>query len=61
MLARLARRGEEALEDALTTLREVIGADRAYLAMNVDLPDLGACFIVVNSATRPGGGSQTTG
>jgi len=46
--------GEEALEEALTTLREVIGADRAYLAMNVDLPELGACFLVVNSATRPG-------
>jgi len=46
--------GEEALEDALATLREVIGADRAYLAMNVDLPDLGACFLVVNSATKPG-------
>ena len=46
--------GEEALEDALTTLREVIGADRAYLAMNVDSPDLGACFLVVKSATRPG-------
>lgn len=46
--------GEEALEGALASLREAIGADRAYLAMNVEMPDLGPSFLVVKSATRPG-------
>jgi signal transduction histidine kinase len=47
--------GEEALEDALATLREAIGADRAYLALNVEDAELGPSFLVVNSTTRPGG------
>ena len=46
--------GEEALEAALSRLREAIGSDRAYLAMNVDDPELGASFHVVKSSTRPG-------
>jgi len=47
--------GEKALEDALATLREAIGADRAYLALNVEDAELGPSFLVVNSTTRPGG------
>lgn len=45
--------GDDAIEVALETLREAIGADRAYLAVNVDDPELGPAFRVVNSASRP--------
>jgi signal transduction histidine kinase len=44
--------GEEALEAALITLREAIGADRSYLAVNVDHEEHGFAFHVVKSASR---------
>jgi len=49
----LMGRGEPALEEALTTLREAIGADRAYLTVNVDDPDNGLSFHIVRSASTP--------
>ena len=45
--------GEDALEIALETLRDAMGADRSYLAVNVDDPDLGPSFQVVNAASKP--------
>lgn len=45
--------GDDALQLALRTLREAIGADRAYLAVNTDDPDLGASFRVLYSTSRP--------
>lgn len=45
--------GEDALEVALEALRSAIGADRAFLAVNVDDADLGSAFKVVNSASSP--------
>ncbi|HWB88569.1 MAG TPA: ATP-binding protein [Acidimicrobiia bacterium] len=45
--------GEAALEEALTTLREAIGADRAYLVVNQEDPEQGECFRVVRSVSRP--------
>lgn len=46
--------GEEALEAALTSLRQAIDADRAYLAINLEDEELGPSFQVVKTATRPG-------
>lgn len=51
--ALLTGSGEDALESALGSLREASGADIAYLAMNVEDPDLGHAFSVVRSVTRP--------
>lgn len=45
--------GEDAFHVALHALREAIGADRAYLAMNLDDLDLGPSFRLVNSAGKP--------
>ena len=45
--------GEMALEEALTTLREAIGADRSYLTVNVDDPEHGESFHVVRSVSLP--------
>lgn len=47
----LMGRGEAALEEALTTLREAIGADRAYLTVNVDDAGRGQSFHIVRSAS----------
>lgn len=49
----LMGRGDAALEDALTTLREAIGADRAYLTVNVDDPEHGPSFHIVRSVSTP--------
>jgi signal transduction histidine kinase len=46
-------RGETALEEALTTLRVAIGADRSYLTVNVDDPEQGASFHIVRSVSTP--------
>lgn len=51
--ALLTGSGEDALESALGSLREASGADIAYLAMNVEDPDLGPSFHVVRSVIRP--------
>lgn len=51
--ALLTGHGEDALESALGSLREASGADIAYLAMNVEDPDLGPSFHVVRSVIRP--------
>ncbi|HUF16140.1 MAG TPA: GAF domain-containing sensor histidine kinase [Acidimicrobiia bacterium] len=45
--------GEDALEVALQSLREAMAADRAYLTINVEDPELGHAFRVVNSASKP--------
>lgn len=45
--------GEDALEVALEELRVAIGADRAFLAVNVEDPVEGPSFEVVNSASAP--------
>ncbi|MGD2102005.1 MAG: GAF domain-containing sensor histidine kinase [Acidimicrobiia bacterium] len=45
--------GEDALEVALEEMRQAIGADRSFLAVNVDDEDLGPCFKVINSASSP--------
>lgn len=45
--------GEDALEVALEALRTAVGADRAFLSLNVDDPDAGPSFRVVNSASAP--------
>jgi signal transduction histidine kinase len=45
--------GEDALEVALEALRTAIGADRAFLALNVEDPGVGPSFRVVNSASAP--------
>lgn len=52
--ALLMESGEVALEAALGGLRTVIDADKAYLAINTDDPELGPCFQVVKSALAPG-------
>jgi signal transduction histidine kinase/PAS domain-containing protein len=49
----LMGRGETALEEALTTLRVAIGADRSYLTVNVDDPEQGASFHIVRSVSTP--------
>lgn len=54
--ALLTGRGEDALESALVSLREASGSDIAYLAMNVEDPDLGPAFRVVRSVTGPDAG-----
>ena len=56
--ALLTGSGEEALEAALGRLREAIDSDRAYLALNVDDPDMGPSFHVVKTASRPGTGED---
>lgn len=45
--------GEVGLEEALTTLREAIGADRAYLTVNDEDPEHGPSFHVVRSVSTP--------
>jgi signal transduction histidine kinase len=45
--------GEDALEVALEELRSAVGADRAFLAVNVEDPEKGPSFKVVNSASAP--------
>ena len=45
--------GEDALDIALETLREAMGADRAYLAVNLDDGTVGPAFRVVNSTSKP--------
>lgn len=49
----LMGRGDAALDQALTTLREAMDADRSYLTVNVDDPELGPSFHVVRSVSRP--------
>ena len=44
--------GDDALDVALGTLRDAIGADRSYLVINTDDPQLGLCFRVVHSVSR---------
>lgn len=46
--------GDDALDVALGTLREAIGADRSYLVINTDDPELGLSFRVVHSVSRAG-------
>jgi signal transduction histidine kinase/PAS domain-containing protein len=45
---------EDSVEVGLQALREAIGADRAYLAVNGDEPGVGPTFRVVRTASRPG-------
>ncbi len=45
--------GEDALEVALESLRAAIGADRAFLSVNLDDRELGPSFKVVESASAP--------
>jgi signal transduction histidine kinase/PAS domain-containing protein len=49
---------EGALEVALRTLCDAIGAESAYLSLNVDDPELGPSFHMVNVTTKPGAKSQ---
>jgi two-component system sensor histidine kinase KdpD len=53
--------GDDALQEALETLRVAMGADRAHLAVNLDDPDLGQSFRVVNSASGPGNADDWLG
>ncbi|REK22685.1 MAG: GAF domain-containing protein [Actinobacteria bacterium] len=46
--------GMDGLTAALETLRETIGADRAYLSINFEDPDIGPAFRIVSSANVPG-------
>lgn len=49
----LLGKGEDAIDVALETLREAIGADRAYLTVNETDPELGLACRVVNSTSIP--------
>jgi len=50
--------GEDALEVALRTLCDAIGADSAYLSLNREDPELGPSFHIVKVTTRAGAVSQ---
>lgn len=50
--------GEGALELGLRTLCDAIGADSAFLSLNVTDPELGPSFHIVNITTKPGAQSQ---
>lgn len=52
--ALLLSTGKDALQVALETLRQTVGADRAYLSINVKDHELGSSFQVVNATAKPG-------
>jgi len=45
--------GEDPLQEAIHTLRSAIGGDSAYLLLNVEDDELGACFRIVNASKAP--------
>lgn len=45
--------GEDGLEVALEKLRQAIDADRSFLALNLEDPEIGSAFWVVSSSSKP--------